>query len=447
LRLFRDSTKTKKGRLRKIVTFVAVMLVASFVLILVLALDSSPRPNIQQPVNSSQAKQAATLLKRSSHRIFYSQSPSTISASENELNSALALINKTFSSISGDIKFTQEKSAEVNISFRLTLLGRALYLNCSATLLSSKQGIEWQNGKIGQLPLSKQVTDILFRKIIELAIGKSYGREVLASISDVHFQDNKLALIFERPEGFQAGIAKAARRLSAYTGKEINFNVERVQHYLDFLTDLARNTPRQKVSLSFFLTSLVLEARSQTQILELQPHEENTAALYALGIQSGPGIFRHFIANLSLRKLHASPRPRLTIDGREDLAKHFIYSAALKILSDKGVSFSLGETKEIIDANGGGSGFSFADIAADKSGIRFTDTALDSTIGASLLQEYAVLGINEADFIPSIRDLPEGLSESVFKQRFLNTESQRYKLMMEKIDQRINTTSIAELMR
>ncbi|MGV2436495.1 MAG UNVERIFIED_CONTAM: hypothetical protein LVT10_17695 [Anaerolineae bacterium] len=56
---------------------------------------------------------------------------------------------------------------------------------------------------------------------------------------------------------------------------------------------------------------------------------------------------------------------------RTDLAKHFMGAAALSVSTNRLFANALGEVKELRDAQTGGSGFSFVDLAADKAGSPF----------------------------------------------------------------------------
>ena len=51
-------------------------------------------------------------------------------------------------------------------------------------------------------------------------------------------------------------------------------------------------------------------------------------------------------------------------------------SAGIKLIADSGISFAAGEFKELLDALSGGSGFSFADLAADRAGTHFAKMAV-----------------------------------------------------------------------
>ena len=79
-------------------------------------------------------------------------------------------------------------------------------------------------------------------------------------------------------------------------------------------------------------------------------------------------------------------RNRITLRGRNDLARHFWVSAALSVLSDESRSMTVGITKEMMDATPGGSGFSFVDLTADRAGTLFAVAATSNAESARNLQ-------------------------------------------------------------
>ena len=84
----------------------------------------------------------------------------------------------------------------------------------------------------------------------------------------------------------------------------------------------------------------------------------------------------------------------------------------------------------------GGSGFSFNDIAADRAGVRFGESAARSAT-ANKLQTKVGAGIIESDLMPATADLPEYMSEAEFKRRFGGVDGGEYKKMMNEIEQRV----------
>ena len=104
------------------------------------------------------------------------------------------------------------------------------------------------------------------------------------------------------------------------------------------------------------------------------------------------------------------------------------------------VSNAIGLMKEVDDSRGG-SGFSFTDLGADKAGTRFGQQVTSQT-SASDLQQRLARSTHEQDFMPEVSDLPEGLSESEFVQRFGGVDSPQYNQLIAKIDRRVAGLSL-----
>lgn len=89
------------------------------------------------------------------------------------------------------------------------------------------------------------------------------------------------------------------------------------------------------------------------------------------------------------------------------------------------VDGGVGEWEELKDSLPSGSGFSFVDLAADRSGARFASQGLEersATVVADRLRRAS-----EQDLLPSILLAgPEGLHQPVFKDRYGSLEEDRY---------------------
>ena len=116
---------------------------------------------------------------------------------------------------------------------------------------------------------------------------------------------------------------------------------------------------------------------------------------------------------------------------------HFLYSAGITLATQQGIGIAAGEFKELLDSGNSGSGFSFADLAADRAGIQFVTVATASEAAARQLQTKVVASNSEEDFFPDISGLVEGLSEEQFRQQYGSAESERYRKQVALIDQRI----------
>lgn len=122
-----------------------------------------------------------------------------------------------------------------------------------------------------------------------------------------------------------------------------------------------------------------------------------------------------------------------TIRGRSDLTLHFALSAYLTATSGATAASAAGYTKEALDAQGG-SGFSFADLAADRAGIRLAEGVLGNRFRLSTLAESFTV----RDFMPKVEGLPEGMQSVQFSRDYGGKGDARYELQIREIDSRIN---------
>ncbi len=129
---------------------------------------------------------------------------------------------------------------------------------------------------------------------------------------------------------------------------------------------------------------------------------------------------------------------------RNDLAQHFIASAALAASIDGRVASVLGEEKELSDSQRGGSGFSFVDLAADKAGTRLGETAVVSQQSALKLQQTLANTLDYRDFMPDPTGLPEHMGQTEFQNRYQSVHSQVYLELTRQIDAKISALPIYE---
>ncbi len=131
-----------------------------------------------------------------------------------------------------------------------------------------------------------------------------------------------------------------------------------------------------------------------------------------------------------------------TLHGRGDLAQHFGVSAAIAAAGGGVVADSIGVFKELDDSRDG-TGFSFPDLVADRSGVELARAATGP--GAGRIQGVmAADSLRESDFIPPLDDLPEGLMELAFRQRYSDLDDARYARVKNEIDKRVARLPIHE---
>jgi hypothetical protein len=174
---------------------------------------------------------------------------------------------------------------------------------------------------------------------------------------------------------------------------------------------------------------------------ESDPIVQNRAALIALGVTQGHGMvgevlgrFPHDAMPPSDLRLYAQTPLR----GRVDWSRHFFVSAALAVVANESVSYDVGVLKEEIDAGTpGGSGFSFADLAADRAGITLGVVATKSEWSAREVQDRLRDEFSPADLFPEVADLPEGLTQARVEDEYGGPNGQGYANLLDEIDRRI----------
>jgi hypothetical protein len=225
-------------------------------------------------------------------------------------------------------------------------------------------------------------------------------------------------------------------------GREILIPAEERDRLLAYnagLSYLTKTLEGDTVSLQRFLQPLfgfAVEKSAKSG----QPEVENQSLILVLTLYAMDKPLEKLIGEQG----DAIPVPvkkEITLLGRADLAKHFLISAAITGAADTSLANAIGLYKEIEDSRGG-SGFSFADLAADRAGVRFAELATKDRQQAAALQQRASNIFKESDFMPAIDRLPEGLQELDFAQAYTDTESESYNELRAEIERRISVCSI-----
>lgn len=171
---------------------------------------------------------------------------------------------------------------------------------------------------------------------------------------------------------------------------------------------------------------------------------QNRAALVALGIVMGhPKLVRVVGERLDAALFARSDAVRAgtTLRGRNDWVRHFSVSAALTVLSAVAPSDAVGLLKEELDADGG-SGFSFADLLADRAGTTLAELSTRSEESArTLATQLAQLSTVDAVF-PAAEGLPEGISKADFETVYGGMGGDKFKALSAELEQRLTTCTL-----
>jgi hypothetical protein len=199
-----------------------------------------------------------------------------------------------------------------------------------------------------------------------------------------------------------------------------------------------RGLPRKGDDLTALYINAAVEAARGLPAVEAMP-----ALNLGLGVAMDRAALMRFnpVVGLTWRKVetNAERTARLavlgepTMFGRHDLAQHFFVSAALTAELGAKTAEAAGVAKELLDAQDGGSGFSFADLAADMSGVHFASRLLERPERAKAVGKR----FRVADFAVGPKGLEEGLAMKDFEKKYGGTTDDRYKKQRDDIARRV----------
>ena len=182
-------------------------------------------------------------------------------------------------------------------------------------------------------------------------------------------------------------------------------------------------------------------AFARARSVDRDPLIENQSALLALAILLGHPRVETVVGRVlddSLRELAGSRLAGVTLRGRGDWTKHFLVSAAMALIACEGSSNKIGLLKEILDAEDGGSGFSFGDLVANRAGILLAQAATYNLDSARALQDRLAVEFPIDAVFPEADDLPEKLTAAELQSRFGGVDGVEYLLLLAEIDRRLS---------
>ncbi len=397
-------------------------------------------------INATSAQQSQQLVKRIGRTLKQNNHLSEISVSQHEVNGLTALLNRAFPQVKSDVRLSNN-GAEAAISIALPLPRFIRFLNVNTSILPSEEGLLIDTVSIGDISLSGEVFLSVVRIAVDFFVQEKLADMALAMVSSVDINEqrivtklNKSALSINNHESMLI----ALRDDLAFFG-----DVETISFYYQQLSNFASQQNHHS-SIATFIGYLFEQAKVQTNIsANAQAVNENQAAMMALVIYFGADKFELLVGDIIIRErqqliIRNRMRRSVTLQGRVDLQKHFIYSMALQLFSTHGASDAIGEFKEFLDTNKGGSGFSFADLQADRAGTRLAMVVTKSEQQAKQAQ-FLLSNVTDQQLLPSIKGLQEGLTEASFNKQFNNVKSTNYQQTIIEIDNRLKALEVYQL--
>jgi len=289
---------------------------------------------------------------------------------------------------------------------------------------------------IGLLPIPDALLSLLYPKIETLLTEKKPAyTKLMASIRKISISKQRISVVYHWDRHFASHAKDMSKDILLSTNQQKLIGI-----YYHQLAKIPRFYLRIPTDINKVIQPLFHFTKQRIRQGN-NPVEENRATLLTLGIFASGIRISRIIKTENNQYLRHLPYGRLLLNGRKDLMRHFLISAALTVSSNKLLADTIGLSKEITDSDGG-SGFSFADLLADRAGTAFAKFAISPDTARIFTEKISRSDISSADYMPQHLGLPEGISELQFKKTYGNIKSKQYQAMEEKIFRRINRLAI-----
>ena len=331
------------------------------------------------------------------------------------------------------------KQLSINLSIRLPDNPLGHYINLSLGLKTSAQDkLQIDKVNFGTLTIPGYLIQPVWNFSNQYFYQFSEYQQLVNALQKVELSPQQLSLTYTADW-------EAVKQLKQ-RGQSLLFSESEkktIRLYQQKLSQLSRQVSYQKSqpSLSKILQPLFQFALTRSADAGVSAVAENKALLFVLAMHAAGKnidsiIGETFEQQNYQQKSRSKIKLKATLRMRRDLMQHFSISAFLSSAAGDALAHATGIFKEVSDSQGG-SGFSFADLAADQAGVKFGTMAVTSESSARSLQKAMSRITGEDDYMPRINNLPEGLQAGRFKRQYGTTKDARYKQMQKELDKRI----------
>lgn len=401
----------------KVLIYSLAVLAVLFAVLLSFALDNSPLLKIDHGFNRDDIERAKQILRVTPEE---REQIKTLNLNQNDINVAASYLLNHF--VENTVRIIIEEDRvliQIAVFVPQTFWGR--YLDFSFKILQKADGFKIKSLKIGRISIPDPAANYLAKAAIQSPPLRQYWQLASRYVKSVNISPGHVEI------SYLAAIVDEAKQLVIQKHRDYP-NLHQYQQQINAI--VAQHDPNWRLSLSDLLQPLFATAyQHSTADTAIQ---ENRAVLIAVASYIYKNDLRSF---LPLGLIYSKEYPVFAYK-RVDIPQHFIGSALLVAVNAAVVVEKVGEDKEFGDA-GHGSGFSFVDLAADRSGSRFGKLAIANPEQARQLQQRMAVSKHYSDIIPEVLDLPEHMNDEEFKSRFHNPASPEYRNMLEEIDRRI----------
>ncbi len=411
------------------IAFIVFLLVATVVTVTVMAVQQTPLVASTAPTQLDGADSVNELLGQLQRAFSRREEGHQVTLTETQVESLVGVLQRALPDFKGVVNITPI-GGTINVTYAITDMG--YFVNASALVLPG-DSLRIEQVQIGDLTIPGRFLLRFLERTVNSYTQSEIATIALSRVERVTMRSGELTLDVGRLDELLSELNVVASNMSVTEETELQ---RLAAYYLRYISGREIALSDKPVSLIEYLREGMARAREQSRTSE-DALLHNKAVILALAVYVGHHRVGNLVGDIQPDPNKAlKPRRGAVLHNRNDLARHFIISAALELLSEQGMSLAIGEFKELMDRGKGGSGYSFVDLAADMSGTEFARVATEPS--TALRVQNAVARIqSELEIIPPIDGLPEGLNKQAFTEQYQRVDSEAYLKEVKEIKRRM----------
>ena len=402
---------------------------------LLLALQRGAEVTQALPLNAAEIAEIEQLLVESAPGNVRSSELQVLSLSNYELNLLLRYATELISADAGINSriYLPGQTLRTEVSVPFSNLIRPIWLNLNAEFISTGERLQLASLKLGHLSIPGNLVEALASRLeaqfLQNVPTYIEIQALLDSVQRIEIAEDQLKLDFMWEPSLIAQVRKQAQKLLVSDSDQL-----RIARHYENLAQIIEGIPAttRAIPLADLLAPLFASALSQSR-LGSDPVAENRALILTLAAYVNEESMERWLRAELVDQL---PRPRLIevrIQRRQDLARHVTSSAAIAASAGAGVAQVVSSIKENYDARYR-TGFSFSDLTANTAGMILGSLATESTEMAIEMQHRLSLVKSDAEYLPTLGDNRDGLSETDFNALYGQQNSAEYQKRIVEIE-------------
>jgi len=400
------------------------------VTITIMAVQKSPLVASTAPAQLDGADSVNELLSQLQQAFSHREEGHQVTLTETQVESLVGVLQRALPEFKGVVNISP-LAGTINVTYAINDTG--YFLNASALVLPGNS-LRIEQVQVGDLTIPGRFLLRFLERTVNSYTNSQIATIALSRVEKVTMRSGELTLDVGRLDQLLSELNVVASNMAISEETEL----QRLSaYYLRYLSGREIALSNNPVSLIEYLREGMARAREQSDTAQ-DAVLHNKAVILALAVYVGHHRIGALVGDIQPDAEKAlKPRRGAVLHQRNDLARHFIISAALELLSEQGMSLAIGEFKELMDRGNGGTGYSFVDLAADMSGTEFAKVATNSNTALDVQNAIARIQ-SELEIIPPIDELPEGLSKQAFTEQYQRVDSEAYLKEVKEIKRRIS---------